>query len=78
MKKIWLVLGLIIVIVACLWMFFFTPEKLTPGNPAGKTVYYSMIIGPGVHDGNGRYDYELTAYNGKERKRSLVFRLGNN
>ncbi|GIO41411.1 YxeA family protein [Paenibacillus apis] len=76
MKKILLVLGLIIVIAACLWMIFFTPEKLTPGNPAGKTVYYSMIIGPGVHDGNERYNYEITAYNDKGQEKKLDFSAG--
>ncbi|MCR8980892.1 YxeA family protein [Brevibacillus laterosporus] len=76
MKKIFLVLGLIIVIMACLWMFFFSPEKLTPENPAGKTVYYTMITGPGVQDENGRYDYELTAYNEEGTEKKLEFSAG--
>lgn len=36
MKKMLLVLGLIIVIGTCLWMFFFNPEKLNPETSAGK------------------------------------------
>lgn len=76
MKKISLVLGLIIVIGACLWMFFFSPEKLTPENSAGKTIYYTMIIGLGVQDENGRYNYELTSYNEKGKEKKLGFSAG--
>lgn len=76
MKKIWLILGLIIVIIACLWMFFFSPEKLTPDNSAGKSVYYTMVIGPGVQDDNGRYDYELSAYSEKGKEKKLGFSTG--
>jgi uncharacterized protein (TIGR01655 family) len=76
MKKILLVLGLIIVIGACLLMFFFTPDKLTPENPAGKTVYYTMITGPGNKGENGRYGYELTAYNEKGKEKKLNFSTG--
>ncbi|WP_240419374.1 YxeA family protein [Paenibacillus periandrae] len=76
MKKIWLVLGLLIVIGACLWIFFFTPEKLTPDNPAGKTVFYTIINEPGVQDENGRYGYELTAYNEKGKEKKLGFSAG--
>lgn len=76
MKKILLVLGFIIVIGACLWMFFFTPEKLTPDNHAGKTLYYTEITGAGVQKENGRYDYELTAYDEKGKKKKLSFSAG--
>jgi uncharacterized protein (TIGR01655 family) len=76
MKKILLVLGLLIVIGACLWIFFFTPEKLTPDNPKGKTVYYTMITDPGVQDENGRYGYELTVYNEKGKEKILAFSAG--
>ncbi|MFD3448910.1 YxeA family protein [Microbacteriaceae bacterium 4G12] len=76
MKKILLVLGFIIVIGACLWVFFFTPEKLTPDNPAGKNVCYTEITGHGVQGENGRYDYELTAYNEKGTKKKLSFSAG--
>ncbi|MGN7383048.1 YxeA family protein [Paenibacillus sp. SAFN-117] len=76
MRKIWLVLGLIIVILAGLWMFFFSPEKLTPDHPAGKTVYYTRITSPGVQDENERYDYELTAYNEKGKGKNIEFSAG--
>ncbi|MEH7456407.1 YxeA family protein [Bacillus sp. JJ1127] len=69
MKKILLVLGFIIVIGACSLMLFFSPEKLTPDNPAGKTIYYTEITGSGVRDKNECYAYELTAYNEKEKKK---------
>ncbi|MGA8941295.1 MAG: YxeA family protein [Thermoactinomyces sp.] len=75
MKKIFLVLGLILVIVVSTWMFFVSPEFTKPDNPEGKTIYYTQITGPGFKD-NERYDYEVTAYdeNGKEKK--LVFSAG--
>lgn len=76
MKKILLVLGFIIMLGACLWMFFFTPEKLTPDNPAGKTVYYTKITGSGVQGENSRYDYELIAYDEKKKKEKLSFSAG--
>lgn len=76
MKKILLVLGIVIVIGACLMMFFFSPDKLTPENPAGKTVYYTMITDPGLQGENGRYYYELTAYNEKGKEKRLDFSAG--
>ncbi|SEK37664.1 conserved hypothetical protein TIGR01655 [Paenibacillus sp. cl141a] len=76
MKKIVLVLGLIILIGACLWMFFLDSEKLTPENSAGKNIYYTMITGLGIQDDNGRYNYELTSYNGKGHERRLGFSAG--
>ena len=36
MKKAMLVLGFIIIAGIGLGIFFYSPEKLTPGNPAGK------------------------------------------
>lgn len=76
MKKILLMLGLVIIIGICLWMFFMNPEKLKPNNPAGKTVYYTMITGSGVQDDNERYDYELAAYNEKGEEKKLEFSAG--
>ncbi|MDM5246634.1 MULTISPECIES: YxeA family protein [unclassified Lysinibacillus] len=76
MKKILLMLGLVIVLGGvCLW-FFLTPEKLTPENPAGKTIYYTIISDSGIHDNNGRYDYELTAYNKNGKEKKLEFSAG--
>lgn len=76
MKKILLVLGFIIVIGVCLLMFFFSPEKLTPDNSAGKTIYYTEITGPGVQGKNERYGYELTAYNEEGKGKKLSFSAG--
>lgn len=69
-------LGLIIVIGTCLWMFFFSSEKLTPENSAGKTIYYTMVTGLGIQDENGRYNYELTSYNEKGKVKKLGFSAG--
>ncbi|WP_217558621.1 YxeA family protein [Paenibacillus sp. GbtcB18] len=76
MKKMLLVLGLMIVIGTCLWMFFFNPEKLNPETSAGKTIYYAMITGLGVQDENGRYKYELTSYNEGGNEKKLGFSAG--
>ena len=76
MKKILLILGLIIVLGACLFLFFFTPEKLTPESPAGKTIYYAVINDSGVQDNNKRYDYEVTAYSKKGKEKKLEFSAG--
>ena len=57
----------------CIWMFFFTPEKLTPENPAGKTMYYTKISGSGVQGENRRYDYEVIAYDEKKAERTKFF-----
>ncbi|MEM5593945.1 DUF1093 domain-containing protein [Niallia circulans] len=76
-EKILLMLGLVIIIGICLWMFFMNPEKLKPDNPAGKTVYYTMITGSGVQDDNERYDYVLAAFNEKGEEKNLSFPLGN-
>lgn len=76
MKKVLLVTGLLLLIAACAWMFLFTPDKLTPDNPASKTVYYTMIAGPGKPNENGRYDYKLTAYNSKGKEKTIGFSTG--
>lgn len=56
-----------------MWMLFFTPEKLTPENPAGKTVYYTKITESGVQGQNGRYDYKVIAYDEKKERRTKFF-----
>ncbi|GIP19192.1 hypothetical protein J40TS1_48340 [Paenibacillus montaniterrae] len=75
-RTIFAILGLVVIIVASLWMFFFTPDKLTPENPAGKKIYYTVVAGQGVQDTNGRYGYELTAYNEKGKEKKLEFSAG--
>ncbi|MFS0612974.1 YxeA family protein [Lederbergia ruris] len=76
MKKILLILGLIIVAGVCLFMFFYNPDKLIPDNPAGKTIYYTMITGPGSQGDSERYNYELTAYNEEGEEKQLSFSAG--
>ena len=73
MKKIVLVLGFIIVSGICLGIFFYNPEKLTPGNSTGKTIYYTMIADPGVKGENGRYGYKLTVYTEDGKEKTLNF-----
>lgn len=74
MKKTWLVLGIILVVIVLLGIF--SPDKLRPENPSGKTVYYTMITSPGVQDENERYSYELTAYNEQGKEKKLEFSAG--
>lgn len=76
MRKILLISGSIIVFGVCIRMFFLTPEKLTPENPAGKTVYYTKISGSGVQGENRRYDYEVIAYDEKKKQKELSFSAG--
>ncbi|GAA4831483.1 hypothetical protein GCM10023310_05860 [Paenibacillus vulneris] len=76
MKKLLLTLGIMLLIVVSLWMFFFTPDKLTPENPAGKTIYYTMVSGPGVQNMNGRYEYKLTVYTEKGKGKEMEFSAG--
>lgn len=74
MKKTWLFIGIILVVIALLGMF--SPEKLRPENPAGKAVYYTMITSSGVQNKNERYGYELTAYNEQGKEKKLGFSAG--
>jgi len=73
MKKILVLLGLLIVIVVCLWMFFLSGVRQAPDNPAGKTIYYTMIASSGSLDANKRYDYEVIAYNERGKEKKLKF-----
>jgi len=45
-----LVVGLIAVILVALSVFFFDPDRLTPENPEGKTIYYTMVINDDVKE----------------------------
>jgi uncharacterized protein (TIGR01655 family) len=76
MKKIGLIWALIFVIVACLCMFFFSSKKLTPENPAGKTIFYTMVTSSGEQNNNERYVYEVIAYNEKGKEKKLSFSAG--
>lgn len=76
MKKILLVVALIIIIFGCLLMLLMTPDKLIPDNPAGKTVYYTIVNDFGVENEDKRYDYKLTAYNKKGKEKMLEFSAG--
>ncbi|WP_281533261.1 YxeA family protein [Anaerocolumna aminovalerica] len=69
-----LVAGLIIIIFAAFFIFFFNPDRLTPENQKGKTSYYTMIVnGDTKLNHRKRYEYTLDAYNEKGEKKSLTF-----
>lgn len=76
MKKAWLASGVIIVLIASLIAAFYSPEALLPDHPEGKTLYYAKITDPGIPDVNGRYDYEVTAFNKNGEEKKLVFSAG--
>lgn len=72
-----LVAGLIVVILVALSVFFFDPDRLTPENPEGKTIYYTMVINDDVKENSEkRYEYTLDAYTEKGENESLTFTSG--
>lgn len=67
-------LSLLVIALGAFTFFYFTPEKLTPENPAGKTMYYTVVNNDKVEqDTNKRYDYILTAYDEKGKEKELNF-----
>jgi len=69
-----LVASLIIIILVAFSVFFFNPERLTPENPEGKTIYYTMIINDDIKaNSQKRYEYTLDAYNEKGEYKTLTF-----
>lgn len=75
MKKVLFgIIGLVLVIIVAFSIFFYNPNKLTPENPEGKTLYYSMINNEEVKLGdNQRYEYKLDAFDEKGEKKTLTF-----
>ncbi|MEI3612708.1 YxeA family protein [Pseudogracilibacillus sp. SO30301A] len=69
-----LVSGLIIIILVAFSVFLFNHDQLTPKNPEGKTVYYTMIVNDDIKSNSQkRYEYTLDAYNEKGEKEPLTF-----
>lgn len=74
MKKVLFGIGLVLLIVVAFSIFFYNPNKLTPENPEGKTLYYTMVINDEKKLGdNQRYEYNLDAFDEKGKKRTLTF-----
>jgi len=74
MKKAFTFLAVGLVVLTGLWLFFMNPAKLTPDNPAGKTIYYTVVNQESATtDSNGRYAYELTGYTDEGKSKQLSF-----
>ncbi|WP_438497228.1 YxeA family protein [Paenibacillus sp. IHBB 3054] len=74
MKRKYILLALVIVVLACFCFFLIDPQKLTPDHPAGKKVYYSIVDHAAVGQReDGRYNYELTGYTAQGNTKKLSF-----
>lgn len=74
MKKMMLMLALLVTAVVAFFFFFFTPDRLTPENPAGKTIYYTVVDNtPFQQNADGRYEYELASYDKQGGEKKLSF-----
>lgn len=74
MRKALLVVGLFIVAVIAFGFFLFTPERLTPENPEGKTPYYTQVNNKeAFKNSDGRYEYNLPAYSTRGEDKVLNF-----
>ncbi|MNJ50575.1 hypothetical protein D3C77_458520 [compost metagenome] len=59
--------------ISAFTFFLFSPAKLTPENPSGKKIYYTMVQNNHMKMGNNRYFYNLDSYNKKGSKKDLSF-----
>lgn len=78
LKKVMLISGLlgllVIIIVSAFLTIFLNPDRLTYDNPAGKTIYFTVVENAGVKvDNDKRYEYVLDAYDEKGAKKELTF-----
>lgn len=74
MKRKFILLALMIVVLACFCFFLIDPQKLTPDHPAGKKIYYTIVDHAPIGQGdNGRYNYELTGYTAQGNTKKLSF-----
>lgn len=74
MKKILLIGGLVLITIVSYSMFFFSPDRLTPENPAGKKIYYTVIHSePKILNDEERYEYHVVGYDKKGNEKDLHF-----
>ncbi|MHC1723811.1 MAG: YxeA family protein [Aminipila sp.] len=77
MKKLIMIIGLVVIILGALFVFFLNPDKIDPESPTGKTIYYTQISNQEVEvNDNNRYEYVLTCYDEKGKEKSLNFTTG--
>ncbi|WP_019535552.1 YxeA family protein [Paenibacillus ginsengihumi] len=75
--KIMLIAGLLAAVaIGCIFVLF-SPERLTPENPKGKTIYYTVVDDDKAQSGeNNRYTYTLECVDGKGKKKTVTFSAG--
>ncbi|WP_454053102.1 YxeA family protein [Clostridium sp. Marseille-Q7071] len=74
MKKFFSIICLIILMIVSFSILFLNPDKLTPENPAGKSIYYTVINNKSTFlNDNNRYEYILDSYDNKGNVKSLTF-----
>ena len=74
MKKLLLIGSLLFVTIVAYSMFFFSPDRLTPENPAGKKIYYTVIHSePKMLNDDKRYEYHVVGYDKKGNEKNLHF-----
>lgn len=72
-----MIIGLVVLILGALFIFFLNPDKIDPDNPNGKTIYYTVISNQKVELNNdNRYEYVLTCYDKNGDEKSLNFTTG--
>ncbi len=74
MKKFFSIICLIILMIISFSILFLNPNKLTPENPAGKSIYYTSINNKNIFlNDDDRYEYILDSYDNKGNVKSLTF-----
>lgn len=72
-----MIIGLVVIILGALFVFFLNPDKIEPDNPTGKTIYYTQISNQEVEvNDDNRYEYVLTCYDENGKDKSLKFTTG--
>ncbi|GIN73288.1 membrane protein [Bacillus sp. J14TS2] len=66
-KFILLIVGLLMFVGGC------SADKLSPDNPKGKEIYYTVITGEGTEGDSGRYNYEVLAYDEDAKEKEIEF-----
>lgn len=74
MKKIFSIICLLILMIISFSILFLNPDKLTPENPAGKSIYYTVINNKNTFlNDNNRYEYTLDSHDNNGNVKTLTF-----
>lgn len=73
-KSLLALISLVIITLVGAAIYFMNPDRLTPDNPVGKSIYYTIVIDSKAESGNNkRYDYSLDAYDDRGKPKKLTF-----